>query len=185
MVGGCSLILGVGAVSYVEYARRLLPDPGESDQEINNLTAALAPGMYVMCVHKFPFDVIAVVYWLVFFSIVIHGLSVPILNQLYKQFKVPIIRDHPVEIIMLSEHEPIPNNSDVNYRGHSVVLNNRFSRCSNQQLHIDHNEHRSEDSDTMMLRRSGDTNYTRSLERASTKGSSREVEATICARNVV
>lgn len=35
----------MGAVSYVEYARRLLPDPGESDQEINNLTAAMIPGM--------------------------------------------------------------------------------------------------------------------------------------------
>lgn len=35
----------MGAISYVEYARRLLPDPGESDTEINNLTAAMIPGM--------------------------------------------------------------------------------------------------------------------------------------------
>lgn len=41
----CLPVLGVGAISYVEYARRLLPDPGESDTEINNLTAAMIPGM--------------------------------------------------------------------------------------------------------------------------------------------
>lgn len=38
-------MIGVGAISYVEYARRLLPDPGESDAEINHLTAAMIPGM--------------------------------------------------------------------------------------------------------------------------------------------
>lgn len=38
-------VLGVGAISYVEYARRLLPGPGESDTEINNLTAAMIPGI--------------------------------------------------------------------------------------------------------------------------------------------
>ncbi|EIT73412.1 Na+/H+ antiporter [Aspergillus oryzae 100-8] len=36
--------IGIGAISYVEYARRLFPDSGESDNEINNLTAAMIPG---------------------------------------------------------------------------------------------------------------------------------------------
>jgi hypothetical protein len=44
---------GVGAIAYVEYARRLLPDPGESqdDAEINHLTAAMIPGniMSLLC----------------------------------------------------------------------------------------------------------------------------------------
>lgn len=40
----CLPVLGLGAISYVEYARRLLPDPGESDKEINNLTATMIPG---------------------------------------------------------------------------------------------------------------------------------------------
>ncbi|KAJ5827833.1 Cation/H+ exchanger [Penicillium robsamsonii] len=160
--------IGVGAISYVEYARRLLPDPGESDTEINNLTAAMIP----------------VVYWLVFFSIVIHSLSIPVLNGLYKWFKVPTIRDHPVEIILLSESEPVPNNSVVDRRGHSVILNNRFSRASNRRPHSDCDPHR-EGTATTVLRRSGETSYRSSLERVLTKGSAHELEQTIPARNVV
>ncbi|KAJ5159262.1 Cation/H+ exchanger [Penicillium coprophilum] len=161
--------IGVGAISYVEYARRLLPDPGESDTEINNLTAAMIP----------------VVYWLVFFSIVIHGLSIPVLNCLYKWFKVPPVRDHPVEIILLSEKEPVPNNSVVDHCGYSVILNNRFSRSSKQHAHSGHGNPHRNGTDTMVLRRSGETSHRSSLERASTKGSSRELEQTISARNVV
>lgn len=37
-------IEGIGAISYVEYARRLFPEPGKSDREINNLTAVMIPG---------------------------------------------------------------------------------------------------------------------------------------------
>ncbi|KAJ5248613.1 Cation/H+ exchanger [Penicillium chermesinum] len=105
----------VGAISYVEYARRLLPDPGQSDAEINHLTAAMVP----------------VVYWLVFFSIVVHGLSIPALNGVYRWFQVPIIRDHPVEVLLLSENEPLPNNSTVDRPGH-FVINNRFSCLSDR-----------------------------------------------------
>ncbi|KAJ5589559.1 hypothetical protein N7537_012237 [Penicillium hordei] len=160
--------IGVGAISYVEYARRLLPGPGESDTEINNLTAAMIP----------------VVYWLVFFSVVIHGLSIPVLDCFYKWFKVPTIRDHPVEIILLSENEPVPNNSVVNRRGHSVILNNRFSCASNRRPYSDSSDQDREVTDTIMLR-SGDASYRGSLERVSTKGSSRELEQSVSARNVV
>jgi hypothetical protein len=124
-----------------------------------------------------------VVYWLVFFSIVIHGLSIPILNCLYKWFRVPTIKDHPVEIILLSENEPVPNNSVVDRRGHSIVLNNRFSCASGHRPHSDDPNH--QEPDTIMLRRSGDTEYTGSLERDSTKASSQELERTMTARNVV
>lgn len=41
---GCADKVGIGAISYVEYARRLFPGPGESDHEINNLTAVMRPG---------------------------------------------------------------------------------------------------------------------------------------------
>lgn len=37
---------GIGAVSYAEYARDLFPNPGQSDEEINNLTRAIIPGMF-------------------------------------------------------------------------------------------------------------------------------------------
>lgn len=126
------------------------------------------------------------VYWLVFFSIVIHGLSIPILSCLYKWFKIPTIRDYPVEIILLSENEPVPNNSVVNRRNHSVILNNRFSCNSNQHPYSDHGEDHGEGTDTMVLRRrSGEASYRGSLERTLTKGSSSELEQTVSARNVV
>ena len=119
------------------------------------------------------------VYWLVFFSIVIHGLSIPVLNCLYKWFKVPTIKDHPIEIILLSENEPVPNNSVVDRQGHSIVLNNRFSCASSHRPHTYYGNNQGEP-DMIMLYCSGDTNYT-----GSTKASSRELERTISARNVV
>ncbi|KAJ5622767.1 Cation/H+ exchanger [Penicillium lividum] len=104
--------LFMGYFAPIEYARRLLPDPGNSDGEINHLTSAMIP----------------VVYWLVFFSILIHGLSIPVLNGIYKFMQVPVIKDQPVKVLLLSDNEPVPNNSVVCPRVHSVILNNRFSR---------------------------------------------------------
>lgn len=69
------------------------------------------------------------VYWLVFFSIIIHGLSVPILHLIYRIRKVPKVHDeHPIEIVLLSNNEPLPVNSTANPQRHSAILNNRFSR---------------------------------------------------------
>ncbi|KAJ6035771.1 Cation/H+ exchanger [Penicillium herquei] len=149
--------IGVGAISYVEYSRRLLPDPGKSDSEINHLTATMIP----------------VVYWLVFFSIVIHGLSIPVLNCIYKWLRVPVIRDHPVEVILLSKNEPVPNNSVVDRPGHSIILNNRFSRISDHTDEVPEVIHGQDEPDTMMLRSNGQGNYAQSLERCSTKSSAR------------
>jgi len=82
-----------------------------------------------------------VVYWLVFFSIIFHGLSIPILNGIYRLLRVATIKDHPVDVILLSENEPIPNNSVVHRNAHSVTVNNRFSCISNQsQLLRSHQE---------------------------------------------
>ncbi|KUL90879.1 hypothetical protein ZTR_00942 [Talaromyces verruculosus] len=103
--------IGIGAISSVEYARQLFPDPGESDEEINNLTSAMIP----------------VVYWLVLFSIIIHGLSVPILHLIYKLRKVPRVHDeHPTEVVLLSNNEPLPANSTANPQRRSAILNNRL-----------------------------------------------------------
>ncbi|KAL1861235.1 hypothetical protein Plec18170_001750 [Paecilomyces lecythidis] len=104
--------IGLGAISYVETARKLFPEPGESDKEINNLTSSMVP----------------VVYWLVFFSIIIHGLSVPVLSFIYKVLHVKPIIDNPVEIVILSENEPLPNNSELKPERHSAIVHNRFSR---------------------------------------------------------
>lgn len=116
------------------------------------------------------------VYWLVFFSVVVHGLSIPVLSCIYKWLRVPVIRDHPVEILLLSENEPVPNNSVVDRRGHSVVVNNRFSCISDQGEHLGRDHHAQPDTDTISLRSTGHDQYVESLERASTKGSSRQVE---------
>ncbi|KAK6838506.1 hypothetical protein RU639_000792 [Aspergillus parasiticus] len=131
--------IGIGAISYVEYARRLFPEPGESDDEINNLTAAMTP----------------VVYWLVLFSILVHGLSVPILNAFYKLCNVPYICDHPVEVLLLSNNEPLPNNSTANRARHSVMVNNRFSRPPDSDDGTDDGQ--PEDDTAAILRRSEDS----------------------------
>lgn len=46
--------LGIGSVAYVEYARRLFPDVGTSDEEINNLTSAMYPGKSRLGSTSFP-----------------------------------------------------------------------------------------------------------------------------------
>ncbi|PYI11317.1 sodium ion/proton exchanger [Aspergillus sclerotiicarbonarius CBS 121057] len=154
--------IGVGAVSYVEYTRRLFPPPGQSDKEINNMTAAMVP----------------VVYWLVLFSIVVHGLSVPALNALYRAFNVARIYDHPVSVVLLSENEPLPNNSTVDPQRHSMIINNRFSRPSES----DSDEESKEDTQTM-LRSREDSPAGRSMERLSTQ--SERSHRTVNMRNMV
>lgn len=91
-----------------------------------------------------------------------------------------------MEIILLSENEPVPNNSVVNRRGHSVVLNNRFSSVVGEQPCFDHENDHPEASDAIALRRSGETNGTgSSLKRLSTKGSSRDFEVAMNTRDMV
>lgn len=46
VVGWLLTLVGVGAIAYVEYARRLFPPPGGSDYNINNLTAIMRGGKY-------------------------------------------------------------------------------------------------------------------------------------------
>jgi hypothetical protein len=71
---------------------------------------------------------IPVVYWLVFFSIIFHGLSIPALDAFYRWKGVqPIEEDMPMELRLLSDNETIPNNAYLDKRG-SVIVSNRFSR---------------------------------------------------------
>jgi hypothetical protein len=71
---------------------------------------------------------VPVVYWLVFFSIIFHGLSIPALDAFYRWKGVePIQEDDPMELKLLSENETLPNNAYIDKRG-SVIVNNRFSR---------------------------------------------------------
>ncbi|PWY78306.1 putative plasma membrane antiporter [Aspergillus heteromorphus CBS 117.55] len=155
--------IGVGAISYVEYTRRLFPAPGQSDREINNLTTSMVP----------------VVYWLVLFSIVAHGLSVPALNALYRIFKVPRIYDHPVAVVLLSENEPLPNNCTMDRGRHSMIVNNRFSRPLESDSETENKE------DTAMLRLSEEGPAEERVERLSTQESTERAYRAVNTRGMV
>ncbi|OAL43561.1 Na(+)/H(+) antiporter 1 [Pyrenochaeta sp. DS3sAY3a] len=106
--------IGIGAVFYVEHTRHLFPKPGEAKtEEEDNLTRAMIP----------------VVYWLVLFSIVWHGLSIPALDAFYRWKGVqPIIEEEPAEIRVLSENDALPTNAYANPKRKSIMVHNRFSR---------------------------------------------------------
>lgn len=108
-------ITGIGAVFYVEHAKHLFPKASAlspADTEVANLLAAMVP----------------VVYWLVLFSIVVHGLSIPLLNAFYKFRGVePITEDSPVEIPIRSSAQAQPKNSRKSEHRRSVFVHNRFS----------------------------------------------------------
>jgi hypothetical protein len=108
--------IGIGAVFYVEHTRHLFPklDAAETHEE-EDLLRAMGP----------------VVYFLVLFSIVVHGLSIPALELIYRWRKVePIVEIEPATVRRLSVSEPLPNNAHVDPRCGSVVRHNRFSRVT-------------------------------------------------------
>lgn len=69
-----------------------------------------------------------VVYWLVLFSIVVHGLSIPALNLFYVWRGVTPIKEEAIEVPILSHNQPLPKNSRRSAHRNSVIVNNRFSR---------------------------------------------------------
>jgi len=72
---------------------------------------------------------VPIVYFLVVFSIVVHGLSIPALDAYYRYKKIePITEDEPTEIRARSIHEALPNNASVDMRRNSIYVHNRFSR---------------------------------------------------------
>jgi hypothetical protein len=71
-----------------------------------------------------------VVYFLVLFSIVVHGLSIPALEMIYRWQNVePIVEMEPVTERRFSVSSALPNNAHVDHRHGSVVRHNRFSRA--------------------------------------------------------
>jgi hypothetical protein len=87
-----------------------------------------------------------VVYWLVLVSIIVHGLSVPILYVIYKASRVPKVHDHPVEVVLLSKNEPLPNNSTVDRQRHSVLVNNQFAEPTHPSVLNDDSDDEKESS---------------------------------------
>ena len=105
--------IGAGAVFYVEHSRHLFPELGEGDEEETNLVRVMIP----------------VVYFLVVFSIVVHGLSIPALNLIYRYMGVKPIHTDAVPIRRLSTRVPTPVNAEVDTENaERFVAYNRFSR---------------------------------------------------------
>ncbi|OAQ63002.1 sodium/hydrogen exchanger family domain-containing protein [Pochonia chlamydosporia 170] len=103
--------IGAGAVFYAEHSRHLFPKLGEGDEEETNLAKAIGP----------------VVYWLVLFSIVVHGLSIPALNIIYVYMGVKPIQEDAVEIRRRSIRQATPPNA-INGDQDTFIAYNRFSR---------------------------------------------------------
>jgi hypothetical protein len=111
--------IGIGAVFYVEHAFHLYPklDAVETQEE-EDLLRAMRP----------------IVYFLVLFSIVVHGLSIPALELIYRWRDVkPIVELEPSLVRRRSISEPLPPNSHVDPRCGSVVRHNRFSRVVDRE----------------------------------------------------
>ncbi|KAF2730780.1 Na(+)/H(+) antiporter 1 [Polyplosphaeria fusca] len=115
--------IGIGAVFYVEHTKHLFPHLEDATtHEEEDLLRAMVP----------------VVYFLVLFSIVVHGLSIPALDLIYRWRNIqPITEDQPVVIRQLSSSDALPNNAYVDARRRSVVVNNRFSRAPDQGLDLE------------------------------------------------
>jgi NhaP-type Na+/H+ or K+/H+ antiporter len=146
---------GIGAVFYVEHSRHLFPHHGEATtEEEDNLTAAMVP----------------VVYFLVIFSIVVHGLSIPALDIFYRWKGVPpICESEPAEIRILSENEALPNNAYSNPKRKSVIVHNRFSRPvgmgpGHELRRWETPRRNSQDSADTVLTYTQDTDYAQKLE---------------------
>ncbi|KAF4541530.1 Cation/H+ exchanger [Lasiodiplodia theobromae] len=95
--------LGVGAIFFAEHTRELFPELGEGDEEETNLIAALTP----------------TVYWMVFFSIVVHGISVPIIHLVYKYLSVPTIQEGTSETLPFSRRASLSDKNVVERREQS------------------------------------------------------------------
>ncbi|KAF4422964.1 putative Na(+)/H(+) antiporter [Colletotrichum fructicola] len=107
--------IGVGAAFYVEHARHLFPKLAEAeavgDNEVVDVLRAMGP----------------VVYWLALFSIVVHGLSIPILSAIYSYMGVKPIQEDAVHLRRRSVRVPPPANAVEGDRDTFIAFN-RFSR---------------------------------------------------------
>ncbi|KAH7128065.1 Sodium/hydrogen exchanger family-domain-containing protein [Dactylonectria estremocensis] len=103
--------IGIGAIFYVEHTRHLMPEAGDGDDEEDDLIKALP----------------ATIYFLVVFSIIVHGLSIPLLNIIHQNRGVKPIQDDAVSIRRRSVHMAMPPNAVVE-DDENVIAYNRFWR---------------------------------------------------------
>ncbi|KAH6961724.1 Sodium/hydrogen exchanger family protein [Ilyonectria sp. MPI-CAGE-AT-0026] len=115
--------IGAGAVFYVEHARHQFPELGEGDEEETNLVTLMGP----------------VVYFLVLFSIAVHGLSIPALSIIYSYMNVKPIQEDGVEIRRMSMQAPRPHNA-AQTGDKTFIVFNRFSQQVMQSYDLPTNE---------------------------------------------
>ncbi|KAI0164568.1 Sodium/hydrogen exchanger family-domain-containing protein [Xylariaceae sp. FL1272] len=100
--------IGVGAIYYLEHTRLLFDSQNAAGKVVLD---ALSP----------------VVYFLVLTSILIHGLSIPILSAIYRYYRVDTITDDAVAIRRRSIYAPTPPNAFRN-DPNTFIAYNRFFR---------------------------------------------------------
>jgi NhaP-type Na+/H+ or K+/H+ antiporter len=103
--------IGIGAVFYVEHIRHVVPKEGEGDPEQDGLIRALP----------------ITIYFLVVFSIIVHGLSIPLLSVLYRRMGIKPIQEDAVTIRRKSLCMAPPTNA-VAGDDQTFIAYNRFRR---------------------------------------------------------
>ena len=111
MFMGCFGPIGAAAVFYLEHARHMFLKLGKGDEGETNPVKAMSP----------------TVYFLVLFSIVVHGFSIPALNAIYRYYGVAPIRQDAVELERKSIRIVTPINA-INGDRETFIVYNRFSR---------------------------------------------------------
>ncbi|KAI2602917.1 Sodium/hydrogen exchanger family-domain-containing protein [Hypoxylon fragiforme] len=103
--------IGVGAIYYLEHTKELFPKEQVASAKERDLLDAMTP----------------VVYFIVLFSIIVHGLSIPLLSTIYSYCNVRTITEDAVEVKRKSIYMATPPNA---FRGDSDtwICFNRFSR---------------------------------------------------------
>ncbi|KAI1406283.1 Na(+)/H(+) antiporter 1 [Hypoxylon fuscum] len=107
--------IGVGAVYYLQHTRLLFPKEEIASSRERELLDAICP----------------VVYFLVLFSIVVHGLSIPLLSAIYKFCNVRPITEDAVELRRRSIYVPTPPNAFTGDRDTFIAYNRFFRPLAN------------------------------------------------------
>ncbi|KAI1478539.1 Cation/H+ exchanger [Daldinia eschscholtzii] len=102
--------IGVGAIYYLQHTRLLFPKEKVASARERELLDAICP----------------VVYFLVLFSIVVHGLSIPVLSVIYKYANVRPITEDAVEIRRRSIYMATPVNAFAGDKDTFIVYNRFF-----------------------------------------------------------
>ncbi|KAH6658905.1 sodium/hydrogen exchanger family protein [Truncatella angustata] len=103
--------IGVGAIYYLEHTQLMLLSLGMATQDEQDLLLALTP----------------VVYFLAFFSIVVHGLSIPALNAAYTFCGTEPLKEDAEQIRRRSVYVATPTNAIRTEDGRFIAFN-RFDR---------------------------------------------------------